>query len=263
MANALAGNAPADYAGPLWLDSGGYQVLRRGIKVEVEEVAERFRSMPADRYFSLDVPPAPQDPPEVARRKFEESYRNWLALREAVSGVAPVLHVYRDVGLMLEYLERYLDAPALAIGAAVPYVLATRGAKGGLRLVAQAVAEVRRRYGGWLHVFGLGSPSLVPLLAQLGVDSTDSATWALKAAYGKVLMPCGGERHVTRKAKAFGGRPATEDDLRRLYRHLRDSGFPLVDGFSDFRARLAASFEYRALVNAWVVLESPGCLLRR
>ncbi|WP_243666401.1 hypothetical protein [Vulcanisaeta sp. JCM 16159] len=38
----------------------------------------------------------------------------------------------------------------------------------------------------------------------------------------------------------------------RLYAFLRDTGFPVIDRFND----IMTSFEYRALVNAWVVLNS-------
>lgn len=115
------------------------------------------------------------------------------------------------------------------------------------------IAETRRVYRGRLHVLGLGSPSVTPILAKIGVDSTDSATWRLKAAYGKVVLPGGGERHVTNRVVNFGRAKATLEDLHTLYTFLKNTGFPALD---DFYQRLSTSFEYRALVNAWVVLHS-------
>ena len=243
------------FEGELWLDSGGYQILRRGLAVEVGDVLEIYRGVDVEFYLSLDVPPSPADPPHVAEKKFRQTYRNWLKLEKALGdAVVPVVHIYRDPRLYFKYLELYLDAPVLAVGGAVPYVLITRGAPRGSREYAMwLIAETRRVYRGRLHVLGLGSPSVTPILAKIGVDSTDSATWRLKAAYGKVVLPGGGERHVTNRVVNFGRAKATLEDLDTLYTFLKNTGFPALD---DFYQRLSTSFEYRALVNAWVVLHS-------
>ncbi|MFN3804949.1 MAG: tRNA-ribosyltransferase [Pyrobaculum sp.] len=237
------------YDGELWLDSGGYQVMRRGIPVDVQYIVRIYQSVDADLYFSLDVPPTPQDPPELARKKLERSYENWLKLSKTME-VVPVLHVYKDRKLSLEYLERYENAPALAIGGAVPYVLTTRGTS--RRHALTIIEAARRRFKGRLHVFGLGSPAVTPILRALGVDTTDAATWRLKAAYGKVILPGGGERHVTNREVRFGKAKPKDGELEELYRFLRETGFPLVDNFFGGLDK----FEYRALVNAWVTLRS-------
>ncbi|MEM1804186.1 MAG: hypothetical protein QXR80_06790, partial [Desulfurococcaceae archaeon] len=83
--------------------------------------------------------------------------------------------------------------------------------------------------------------------------STDSATWRLKAAYGKVILPGGGERHVTSRAVSFGKAKPKDGELEELYRFLKETGFPALDGFYE---KIRTSFEYRALVNAWVVVKS-------
>ncbi|MFN7105882.1 MAG: tRNA-ribosyltransferase [Pyrobaculum sp.] len=240
------------YEGELWVDSGGYQIMKKSAAIEPEEVIKIYRKIDAQLYFSLDVPPTPQDPPEVAKKKFEKSYKNWLKMSKRLE-VVPVLHIYRDAALFFKYLEKYLDTPALAIGGAVPYVLTTRGApKNSRRHALSLVAQVRQLYRGRLHVFGLGSPAVTPILKAVGIDTTDTATWRLKAAYGKVLLPGGGERHVTTRKVAFGKAKPKDGELEELYHFLKTTDFPLLDGFFE---RLN-NFEYRALVNAWVVLRS-------
>ncbi|MFN3803474.1 MAG: tRNA-ribosyltransferase [Pyrobaculum sp.] len=244
--------AVLQYEGELWLDSGGYQILKKGISIDVHDIIKIYEGVDAQLYFSLDVPPTPQDPPEVAKKKFEKTYRNWLKMSKRLE-VVPILHVYKEATHFFKYLERYLDAPLLAIGGAVPYVLTTRGApKNSRHYALSLIAEVRQLYGGRLHVLGLGSPAVTPILKAVGVDSTDTATWRLKAAYGKVLLPGGGERHVTKRDVKFGKAKPKDGELEELHHFLRETGFPLSDGFSE---RLA-SFEYRALVNAWVVQKS-------
>ena len=263
MVNALDADGRArellGFEGELWVDSGGYQILKRGISISLDALAKRYREIGCDVCLSLDVPPNPSDPPDVADKKAEATYRNWLRLRSELRGlrVVPVVHVYPDEELFLKWLRRYDGAEELAIGGAVPYILITRGVPRGSRLIAlRLIALARREFNGRLHALGLGSPSVSATLEILGVDSTDSATWRLKAAYGKVLLPGGGERHVTDREVAFGRRKAKEEELAELYEFLRSTDFPPLDGFLDFLGRLKASFEYRALVNAWVVAKS-------
>lgn len=259
IANALEAKrdprAALAYEGELWLDSGGYQILKKGLSVDVDKIAEIYRRIDAQLYFSLDVPPSPSDSPDEAEKKFQKSYRNWLKLRRAVGDVVmPVLHVHRDPALFEKYLALYRDAPALAIGAAVPYVLITRGVPRGSReLAIRLIQRVKEEFKGPLHVLGMGSPAVTPVLRAIGVDSTDSATWRLKAAYGKVLLPGGGERHVTDRNVNFGRAKPRDGELEELYLFLKTHGFPALDGFFE---RIRTSFEYRALVNAFVVVHS-------
>lgn len=241
------------YEGELWIDSGGYQILRKGVQVDVDKIIEVYREVDAQAYLALDVPPSPTDDPHAAEKKMEKTYKNWEKMRRALGdSVVPVLHVTPQPDLFYKYLEKYADSPALAIGGAVPYVLVTRGVPRGSRAYAlRLIKEARKRYRGHLHVLGLGSPSVTPLLEALGVDSTDTATWRVKAAYGKVILPGGGERHVTRRAINFGKAKPKNGELEELYQYLKETGFPHLQ---DFHTRIQTSFEYRALVNAWVVL---------
>jgi queuine/archaeosine tRNA-ribosyltransferase len=262
MINALDGDerarAALGFEGELWVDSGGYQILKRGASIGVGALAEKYRRIGCDVCLALDVPPSPQDPPDVAEKKAEASYRNWLALKRELAGarVLPVVHVYPHADLFRKWLRRYEGEEELAIGGAVPYVLIARGVpRNSRRLALELIAEAVEASGAKIHLLGMGSPAVAAALEALGVGSADSATWRLKAAYGKVLLPGGGERHVTDREVKFGRRKADAEELAQLYDWLKRTGFP-VDGYDDFSARLKASFEYRALVNAWVVLRS-------
>ena len=94
---------------------------------------------------------------------------------------------------------------------------------------------------------------MTPILAAVGVDSTDSATRRLNAAYGKVLLPGGGERHVTDRRVNFGKAKPKDGELEELYNFLKARGFSHL---KDFFERIRTSFEYRALVNAFIVIHS-------
>ncbi|MEM4024132.1 tRNA-ribosyltransferase [Pyrobaculum sp.] len=247
MVNALRPPA-AKYKCPTWADSGGYQALKHGLLPPVWQILTVYKQIEADVYIAPDVPPMPTDPPEAAEKKMEASYVRYATASKYID-VVPVVHFYRDVRLTWRYYRRYMDysPPRLAVGAAVPYLFSR--APGRRRLFA-FLRELRREYRGHIHVLGAGAPSVIARLAALGVDSTDSATWRLKAAYGKVILPGGGERHVTNRAKKFGGKTATEEELEALYSFLKETGFPALDGFYE---RIRTSFKYRALVNAWVI----------
>ncbi len=248
----------------LWIDSGGYQFLRHGIKPSLEKIAEVYNNFQdASFYLTLDYPPSPTDDYDTTRKKLEHSYENFVKLRKLLDSevserLIPVLHYCRYRDLLTYFLKKYLDynVPVLAVGALVPYVLILRGVRGNSRreallFLAQLREELRDRKVK-LHVLGLGSPVIVPTLEVIGVDSTDSSTWRVKAAYGKVVLPGGGEVHVTSRVVNFGKRKATQSDLELLYNFLRSRGFPLIDRFEC----IFTSFEYRALVNCFVILHS-------
>ncbi|NPA23189.1 MAG: hypothetical protein GXO23_02705 [Crenarchaeota archaeon] len=250
----------ADATYEIWIDSGGYQFLRRGMTPKIDMIAQVYREMEDATYFlNLDYPPSPTDTREEALRKMEISFRNFQYLREKVGdNVVPVLHYYHDEELVLNFLKRYIDYSCgiVAIGALVPYVLIVRGARGNTREKAMRfllkLREIARDHKFRIHVLGLGSPVVIPILDLVGADSTDSSTWRVKAAYGKVVLPGGGEVHVTDRRINFGKRKATQRDLEYLKRFLEKTGFPLVHRFESIHT----SFEYRALVNAYVIMRS-------
>ncbi len=250
----------ADVTNRIWIDSGGYQFLRKGITPKIEMIAQVYSAFEdAEYYLNLDFPPSPSDPKEEAERKMEISLRNFKHLRKVLGDrVIPVLHYYHDENLVFKYLKTYIDYSCniIAVGALVPYVLIVRGARGKTREKAMRfllkLKELSRDYKFNIHVLGLGSPVIVPILELIGIYSTDSSTWRVKAAYGKVVLPGGGEIHVTGRKINFGKRKATKEDLENLKTFLVRTRFPLTHRFDS----IYTSFEYRALVNAYVIMKS-------
>lgn len=255
------GDAPLhslmQHEGEVWLDSGGYQFLKRGIEIGVDDIVDIYsRYWDAQAYLSLDYPPSPLDSREEAWLKMRRSLANYVELSKRLPGfnIVPVIHFYRDVNLSMDMLKMALDhGPSMiAIGALVPYILMTHNVpKNSRRMALEFIMRVKENHPK-VHVLGLGSPIITPILRALELHSTDTATWRLKAVYGKVMMPGGGERHVTGRDIKFGKKEATLNDINELYGFLKSTGFPMLD---DFWAKLD-NFEYRALINAWVVLMS-------
>lgn len=54
---------------------------------------------------------------------------------------------------------------------------------------ARAVVDIARGFGLRVHLFGLGAPSLVPLLNQIAAESFDSSSWIKAAGFGQVHLP--------------------------------------------------------------------------
>lgn len=249
MANAYYAESlelSTEFGGKLWVDSGGFQAITRGEVLPLPYVLYNYGRVKAEAYMAPDVPPLPSDPPEVAEQKMELSYWRYLEASRAIE-VAPVVHVYRDLSLTWRYARRYLDLspPVLAVGGAVPYLLNRAG--GGAGLVYRFLEELRAEYKGWIHVLGAGAPTVAKRLAEIGVNSSDTATWVIKAAYGKVLLPCGPERHVTGRARRFGGKAITQEEVEELEAFLRRTGFPYP-----LRPCLVR-YWCRAALNAWVI----------
>ena len=249
------------YDGEVWMDSGGFQFLRHGKIPDIEDLAKVYNQYWDVRYFlNLDYPPSPTDGEHDLELKLRRSLINYEYLIRKFDNVLPVIHYHWRTNIITKYLIKYLDfnPDCIAIGGLVPYVLISRGVpKDSRRSALRFLLHIKRETGMCIHVLGLGSPIINPILKLINIDSTDTSTWRVKAAYGKVVMPGGGERHVSGRSINFGGKEATEEDLSRLYEFLKVTGFPMIDQFNE----ISTSFEYRALVNAWVVLnsfEAPG-----
>ncbi|NPB01250.1 MAG: hypothetical protein GXO10_07735 [Crenarchaeota archaeon] len=250
----------ADVSFRIWIDSGGYQFLRHNMTPSIEKICQVYSTFEdAEFYLNLDYPPSPTDSEHEAEKKMALSLRNFIYLRSKLGDrVIPVLHYYHKEELVMNFLKKYVDYSCniIAVGALVPYVLIVRGAKGNTREKAMMfllkLKDIARDHGFRIHVLGLGSPVVIPILELVGVDSTDSSTWRVKAAYGKVVLPGGGEVHVTNRKINFGKRKATEKDIEELKKFLTCTGFPLLHRFES----IYTSFEYRALVNAYVIMKS-------
>jgi queuine/archaeosine tRNA-ribosyltransferase len=62
-----------------------------------------------------------------------------------------------------------------------------------------------------IHLFGIGTPSVLPLFRELGIDSFDSSCWSRTAGFGNVYLPFMGRRNITgRMLREVGGEAYTK-----------------------------------------------------
>ncbi len=232
----------------LWLDSGGYQFLKRGINVTVDMIARVYRSIDADFYVSLDYPPSPSDDVKVRASKIAKSIQNYKLLKRLLSDkiILPVYH-FSTGELLKTQLSSYHDADYVCIGGLVPYFMQLAGKYSRLKAVV-FLALIRKLVSSKIHALGLASPAVLPILRRIEVNSADTMTWRQKAAYGKVIIPGMGERHVSGRRVRFGPKYTTDSDWKKIRHYLsviKDRGLNIE--LED----LVSDFTFRAIFNAW------------
>ncbi|MEB3779733.1 MAG: hypothetical protein GSR85_05835 [Desulfurococcales archaeon] len=256
MANAITTRYYPPSGRELWIDSGGYQALRKGERISLDFVISRFRSIEADYYVMLDFPPRSETGDlSFARLNFELFERLYEKLEDKT--IIPVVHHY-TINALLWILDMYdLYKPQImTVGGSVPGLL-NRGKKRAATIVYLALA--RKLWPRHLHVLGAGSPVMRCILSHLGIDTADTATWKAKAVYAKILIPGAGERYVGNRDIKYGPLYATSSDLIKLEKFLRETGFPLLEKFT--LEELLHSFKGRAFINAWILTRvnpTPG-----
>lgn len=90
-------------------------------------------------------------------------------------------------------LDRYIELGIRQIGFGS---FATSGQNSSMNIVtvqalqnARALTQLALSYGCTVHLFGIGSPALLPWVATTLATSFDSANWARSAGFGQIFLP--------------------------------------------------------------------------
>ena len=234
-----------NYDGTIFLDSGGYQAMKKGIDIKIEDLLYIYKLIDADFYFSLDYPAYVTG---NCKSKIKKTIANYEKLVKVVENVIPIVHPNINRALIeFEAYKKY-SPKYMAIGGLVPLMLTIKGLSNGRKTAINLIAKVRMLHKGRLHVMGLGAPTVIPIIRTLKCDSTDSSSWRVKAAHGKIMLPYGGERHVTNNPAKFGCIKLTDEEKRNLEKYkcsiMKEFDWKDIEN----------SFEARALFNAWITL---------
>lgn len=178
---------------PVFMDSGGFQFLRRGSNPDIDSILEFQISSKADIIAVFDYPFSPKDSTEEKLLRMEKTLRNIEKTARFISEhgldvtVVPVIHAHEEkilekaINLVRSIEEKYeIDFPIYALGSMVYLVSATMTAKFAryyrfIDLILEARRLLPEKI---LHVFGVGSPNVMYLLMYLGVDSIETFGWA-------------------------------------------------------------------------------------
>jgi queuine/archaeosine tRNA-ribosyltransferase len=208
-------HAAMEHTGHVFLDSGGYQFQRKeAVQITAEDVLNLYEKVSPDIGAVLDVPLNPLDTPARNWRRWQKTLEHtaYMYQNNDSCTLVPVIHTYNisAVHRRYEQLHNIFPNPLIvAIGSLVPFM---RGSYIGKRFtrsdstlsvtcqrwqfIVRLVLKVRDLFkNATLHVFGAGSLSTIYILFLLGVDSFDSGSWRMKAAYGSIILPGSPERY--------------------------------------------------------------------
>ncbi len=185
-----------DFDGVVMTDSGAYQIYRYGdVGVSNEEIVRFQHSMGSDIASILDVPMSSQ----VSRRVAEEGVRRtlenaeqWSSIRDELEGTlwvgTPQGSIHTD---LVEYSAkriRELDFDYNGVGS-LKVALERYDFTVQVKhfLLIRSILKAGKPF----HFWGIGHPSTFAFFAAIGVDSFDSAAYALYADQGRYMTPHG------------------------------------------------------------------------
>jgi len=107
-----------------------------------------------------------------------------------------------------------------------------------------------------IHLFGIGTPNILPIFCELEIDSFDSSCWSRTAGYGNVYLPFIGRRNITqRMLREIGG---------EAYNHAKFTELKDATGhncpFCDDVDRLKHSRIFQMMHNLVVMLDTVDAL---
>lgn len=181
-------------------DSGGYYVQLDRLKYE-ELYMPLLKAYRENRWASVytlpDHVPTSQDTPEIVDLKVKNTIRfSTLFFEEMPDELKPRAmpvvqgHTYKQIDACLSAYMR-LGIKRIGFGS-----FGTQGQNNEVNVATKSAVEIARYVidvahdnGMQVHLFGLGTPSLVAMIKGIRADSFDSATWLKAAGFGQVFLP--------------------------------------------------------------------------
>jgi hypothetical protein len=220
-----------------WVDSGGYQIMIRGISVRLEEVIKRYKAIEAEVFMSLDIPSNPCE--KINNKNFENFEYLYTKLDKKI---IPVIHAYNpdDLDKATDYYRFYSDI--IAYGGIIPPSLERNGSK----KLAILIYHYLRKKITKIHVLGAGSPFMRRIF--FNSYSVDTTTYRIKAIHGMVILPGKGERYVGSRKIVWNSKRITQEEIEELYRFLEVTKYPFPIDIQNWKSR--------TLINAWITIHS-------
>jgi hypothetical protein len=262
--------------GQLFLDNGAFTARMKGISLQRDRVIEVQERIDPDRTIPLDYPFRTGESAARMRKLWNKTKDNityWQTSTSLRKKVVPTLHAWDKSSLIknVQWLQRNADSDFVALGSIVgPGFQKFDGFFGDrqpsmelIDMVALASSCVAKLTDFKVHLMGFGSsPLMLHLGYYLGAHSTDTTGYRRKAAFGKIVLPGKGERHVgddSLTGREFGsqgmsireGNPRREEDLTLLNR----CGCPICTSNPDI---LWIDWRARAIHNEFVMKQEAS-----
>lgn len=259
--------------GRLLLDSGGFQLYKRRYQLDFNETIQIYnecRFQANDYGISLDHCPFFDDTPTVRMEKINytiDTYRKMVAQNKKV---VPVIH-----GTTRKEFQQSLKQIDLATGlisypSCFPLITMTLSADEILNNRPSIKTQIIERFVTFLkliketridedyriHVLGATGQNSSHLCWYAGMDQTDSSSWRLKAAYGKIALLGVSEAKVSNVKSTFGVQE-WKDSHDKL---LKDCECPICKHLSlkqrksELGKGKSEGFNNRCVHNAWTYL---------
>jgi 7-cyano-7-deazaguanine tRNA-ribosyltransferase len=170
---------------PVYIDSGGFQYMKKGIELDPLDVLRYQEQMGGDIGITFDYPILPDMEEEEKQKRLERSItsanfmlkekKTDMQLYGAIHGSNPA-----EIAGYLARLEKGFSG--YGIGSLVPR-------KNQIHHLVTMIHHVRQQTDKPLHCFGItGFPALFAL-SYLGVDTFDSWTYVVAAAFKEFVHP--------------------------------------------------------------------------
>jgi len=217
-----------------WIDSGGYQIVSRGLKISVNDVLQKYKSVNAYAFFSLDIPSIFSP---LNKRNYE--YFEYLYTKmEWLEKIIPVLHLYpiQELDEAIDFYKQY--SYYFAIGGLIT------SSKMKILIYTFPWVYYLRRKVPYLHVLGMPAPYFLQTFNF--AESMDTATYSKTAAFREIFWFNGTRKYVgKRKAKRI-----TREEKEQLFEFLDKYNFPFEYDLSNFKI-LELINTYMLLYNNW------------
>jgi tRNA-guanine family transglycosylase len=256
--------------GPLLLDSGGFQLIKKHKDDKVPEkdfninqtldIYKLANFNEKDFGVVLDFCPLPDFKPSRRKAMIQRTNENYLKMKAQApkdlrDKIVHVLHGWsrKELELSLSVIKE--SDPLIAIGSCFPLIVKgyrddiIRKFVNLLRIIDDHPELKQKRF----HVLGASGASSSHICWYAGLEQTDSSSWRRIAAYGKVVFVGMSEVSLTDREVSFGNTNWTEKHDRLL----KACECPVCAGLSlvEKKEVLKGSFKSRSIHNAYHYLE--------
>lgn len=244
----------------LFLDNGAYTAAIKGLNLKIEKVISTQEALKPDLTIPLDHPFRPKMTLSAMRKNWMKTRDNilfWQSSTSLSNKLVLPLHAWNKQSLIknINWLEKKGDADYLAIGSVVTPTFNNYTGFFGDRqprrelidMLALSIENIKKYSDFKIHLMGFGSsPLMIHLAYYLGAESTDSAGFRRKAAFGKIILPGTGEKYAGNTSAKFGLTKLSNQDLLVL----RNCRCPICRVNQD---QLWIDWKARAIHNEYVI----------
>ncbi|ARQ96560.1 hypothetical protein [Sulfolobus islandicus rod-shaped virus 4] len=223
-----------------WVDSGGFQIIMHNLKISVNDVLQKYKSVNAYAFFSLDIPSIFSP---LNKKNFE--YFEYLYTKlEYIEKIIPVIHIYplQDVDEAIDFYKQY--SYYFAIGG-----IMTSSKMKVLIYTFPWIYYIRKKVP-YLHILGMSGPYFLQIFNNM--QSMDTAICSTISAFKEIIWFNGSRRYIGNMKTKRERYKITKDEKEQLFKFLDKHNFPFEYNLNDNKI-LELINAYILLYNNWKI----------